>query len=100
MPNTMNIAGQIIEQLGGAGRLMAMVGASSFVNVENGVQFRFKGSKVANSVRIELDIDDTYVVKFFKIKGLDFKQTRESIGAHWSDLPRIFELSTGLALSL
>lgn len=100
MPNTMNIAGQIVEQLGGASRLMAMVGASGFVNIENGVQFKFKGSKVANCVRIELEIDDTYVVKFFKVKGIEVKQTRESIGAHWSDLPRIFEISTGLALSL
>ena len=60
-------ATEIIKQLGGAGRIKAMVGACNFGTNGNDVSFRFKGSKKANHIKITLNGMDLYDVEFIKI---------------------------------
>jgi hypothetical protein len=98
----MQIANTILGQMGGAGRLGAMVGASMFVGGDNSLSFKFKGCTKANKCRVTLDADDTYTVDFFKLKnhGLDCTVLKSVNGIYADQLRRLFEQTTGLALSL
>jgi hypothetical protein len=98
----MQVANTILGQMGGAGRLAAMVGASMFVGGENSLMFAFKGCPKANKCRVTLDADDTYTVDFFKLKnrGLDVATFKSVDGIYADQLRRLFEQTTGLALSL
>lgn len=62
---TTQSAEKIVNQLGGYGPLSAMIGASDFDAMANGVWFAFKGSRVANAVEIKIE-NDLYNVEFFK----------------------------------
>lgn len=93
------IAAAILAQLGG-NRLVAMTGANGFLNLENGLQFKFKGSKKANCVRITLEASDLYTVEFFKIKGYDAPSVSKHTGLYDVALKPTFERLTGLSLSL
>lgn len=102
----MEIANTIIRQMGG-GRLRAMVGACDILALDAGVQFRFKGSKKANKVTIELTLMDTYNVTFYKIGRLNKKTfdmpievVNKTEGAYEDMLIPLFEKTTGLYLSL
>lgn len=100
----MEIAKTIIGQMGGQGKLRAMVGAHDFIVTDSGVQFGFKGSKKANKVVIDLTPMDLYDVKFYKInmrnidKSLIPVDTTE--GAYDDMLIDLFEGATGLSLHL
>ena len=59
------IAKTIIEQMGGAGKIRAMVGVKTFVVSEDGVSFQFKGSRKMNCVKITLDPSDTYTMTLY-----------------------------------
>ncbi len=65
----LTVANTILAQLGGGGRLTAMIGATNFLGSANSLQFRFAAPATngANSVRIVLDASDTYTVEFYKI---------------------------------
>ena len=89
-----------LNQIGGYGRLVAMVGAFNFIKSADSVQFKFKGSKVANHLKITLAGDDTYTMTFGKIRGLDFKPAAPISGVYADNLRPIFERTTGLYLSL
>ena len=99
----MEIATTIIQQLGGGGKLRAMVGASDIFALDAGVQFSFKGSKKANKIVINLTDMDLYNVIFYKInmKNIDKSMIPvETIeGAYDDMLKPIFEETTGLYLS-
>lgn len=97
----MEIANTILQQMGGANRIAAMTGAQ-FLALDNGVQFRFKGSRIANSCRVILDPSDTYTVEFHKItkRGLNCKVVKSLSGVYCDMLTEIFESTTGLYLSL
>jgi len=119
----LEIANTIIRQMGGAGKLRAMVAAKDILATDAGVQFSFKGCKKTDKVVIELTPMDTYNVKFFKsakyspscriIKGhvVECKSTFEerlkksmipvevAEGAYDDMLKPIFEEFTGLYLS-
>jgi len=91
----------IIDQLGGSGRLKAMVGAWNFIrDGEKNVQFRFKGSKVANHVSISLNSKDLYDVSFCKVHGDSVKKEKHYKGNYNDGLVELFEEHTGLYLSL
>lgn len=67
------IAQTVVQQLGGQRRLKLMVDAWNFHQENNGVSFRFKGSKIANYIKITLAANDTYTLEFMLInpsKGL------------------------------
>lgn len=93
------IASVILAQMGN-NKLVAMIGANGFLNLENGLQFKFKGCKKANCVRITLEAQDLYTVEFFKIKGFDVASVSKHVGLYDVALKPTFERFTGLALSL
>lgn len=102
------IAQTIIEQMGGLGKIRAMVSASQFVCIGSdgdhgpGVQFSFKGCRKANKCRVTLNGDDTYRFELYKFnrKTFDCPQVFEIDGAYWDMLKPVFEEETGLRLSL
>ncbi len=91
----------ILSQLGGTGRLSAMIGAKHFFSDDDGntLVFKFKGSKVANYVRITLTPADTYTVDFKKIRGVEAKDVKVFEDVYADMLRDIFESTTGLYLT-
>ena len=109
MSRTTEIADTIAEQLchseAGIQKIARFTGAKNFVALnetperEGGLQFRFPGSTAANTIAIELKWDDTYLVKFYKIRGTSSKLVKEVGGAYCDDLKSIFEDFTAVYLS-
>ena len=100
---TKQIAQTILQQLGGMGRLMAMIGAYHFtVLEEKGLSFKFKGSCKFNYCKILLTPMDTYTVTFqkwnWKACSLQHETTFDDF--YCDNLIPIFEETTGLFLSL
>jgi len=101
MTNETSTAMIIAAQMGGIGRLRAMVAASHMADHDNGLSFRFKGSRAANYVKVTLDPDDTYTVEFWKIRGVFSMDKVEELGGVYCDqLIPLFESTTGLYLTL
>lgn len=94
------VADTIIKQMGGYGKLSAMVGAKHFTVNESGVGFRFSLCRKANHLKVILNGDDTYTMQFYKMGKYDFKMVNEVDGVYWEMLKPIFEKYTGLYLSL
>ena len=95
------IASTIIMQMGGQGRLSAMVGANNYTfdDKTKTLSFRFKGSKVANHIAITLNGSDLYDVKLSKIWGQKITVKKEISDAYDDMLKPFFEDSTGLYLT-
>lgn len=102
MTTNMQIASTILEQLGRTGRLTAMIGARDFIAIENGAQFKFvaKAKNKANYIRIVLNGNDLYDVKFMKYRSFEFKDVSEHNDVFCGDLVKLIENETGLYLSL
>lgn len=105
MASYMAVAETILKQMGGKGRLSVMIGAKDFVGIDKpgqgGVQFGFKGSaKTGNKFRVILTWDDLYDVEFWYVRGVNMKKVAEFDGIYADQLKHIFELHTGLRLSL
>jgi hypothetical protein len=99
------VATTIIRQMGGFGKLKAMVGANSFTILNSGVRFRFKGSRKANCCIVKLDYgQDLYTFELWKIgtARTNFKATKvySLDGCYFDMLKPEFESFTGLYLSL
>lgn len=97
------IAETTLAQLGGHGRLRAMIGAEMFTHDEHGtLRFRFKGYRKANTLEVTLDPTDTYTMRFLKVTnyGLNAKEVKTYDGVYCDQLKEIFERETGLYLSL
>ena len=92
---TNQIAEKIVNQLGGRGPLAAMIGASDFDAMVDGVWFAFKGSRVANNIEIKVT-NDLYNIEFFKGTKSVGKVTQ--IAA--SQMKSTIEQTTKLYLSL
>lgn len=100
---TLEKAEIILQQLGGKGRLTAMIGAHTFVGAPGGsVQFRFraKAKDGINFVRVSLQSDDTYRLEMLRLSGINSWHKADIAGLHAGDLRRIIENRTGLYLSL
>lgn len=88
----------ILKQMGGTGKLAAMVGAKQFVTgitdggALGGVQF--------NKVQILLMPDDTYTMVFWFTRGGSSKKIKSVSGVYADKLKSVFESTTGLYLSL
>lgn len=89
----------LIKQLGGMGRLRAMIGAHSFVAGEKELHFQFKGSAKANRVVIKLE-NDVYGVAFYAGRGVKIRKVAEVEGVYADALRRVFEAESGLYLSI
>ncbi len=96
----MSVADTILKQMGGTGRITAMTGAHSFVAMEGGVKFKFRGSTKANLVTVRLTPRDTYTVEFFKARGIAASPIAIVEDVYADQLRRVFEQFTGLYLSL
>ena len=99
------VAQTIIEQLGGMGKLKAMLGAKFFSyhsDERGGLNFRFRGSRKANHIKITLTGKDLYDVVFTKImkKGLNIKKVKTFTDIYADQMKEILEEFTGLYLSL
>lgn len=102
------IANTILEQMGGIRNIVAMTKAKDIMDHNNGVSFKFSGSKKVNYVKVILNEMDTYDVEFGKIsmKKTDFggrmpeyKTVKELTNVYHDQLKPIFENTTGLYLS-
>jgi hypothetical protein len=101
----LSVADTIAEQLGGTGKLTAMISAKHFVGDDTSLQFRFgTGARNdANSVQITLSPNDTYTVRFCRIgraPRFDILECGTTEGLHAGDLRPHFERATGFYLSL
>ena len=99
------IAKTIVAQLGGFGKLQAMVGAYNIIYLsEGGLKFNFKGSSRANTCIIKLDFaTDTYDVEFWKISKsarVEPKMVADDSMIYFDQLISNFEEVTGLCLTL
>lgn len=110
-PQVPYFAQEIIRQMGGIGKLRAMVGAKSFVysDQEESVMFGFMtGKSGINKIKITLTPMDLYSVEFWQIPSTRamLKGVEPALvgGVHdnvyWEDLQDLFEAETGLYLSL
>lgn len=100
------IAKTILSQMGGMGKLTAMIGANNFGFEEHAgrvsLKFNFKGSRKHNICKIILDPDDTYTFEFWNLnmRTVTCNKTFEATGIYWDMLIDVFERETGLYLSL
>ena len=94
------VAEEIIRQLGGMGRLSAMMGAYNFAAIgDKGVSFRIKNRK-ANYIKIMLNSMDLYDLEVGRIRGFDYKIVADQRNIMAEDLKKIIERVTGMYLSL
>lgn len=103
------ISDTIIALMGGAHRLMAMVGADSFVYGETDyegykqpmVYFRFKMNRKMNVCKVIYHHGkDTYIMQFLKVGKNGMKVVKEYTDVFCDDLISLFESTTGLYLFL
>lgn len=97
------VATTILQQLGGGGRLKAMIGANNMFSTCDGyvaLQFKFKGSRKWNFVKIVLNAMDTYDITFYNLGKYDIKAEQTFEGYYADMMKDLFEEQTGLALSL
>jgi len=98
---SLRIADTILDQMGGAVRLSAMIKMRSPVALESGVQFKFSGSRKVNTCRVILHADsDLYTFELWKCTPTIMKQVLLSTGYYADMLIAAFETETGLTLSL
>lgn len=96
----MTTAETIFRQLGD-NRARAMVGMQNILDLGDGLSFRFQGSGTANYCAIRLSADDTYAVRFCRIRrNGTVTEAGTSEGLFAEDLRAHFERTTGLLLSL
>lgn len=97
-----NIAMEILNQMGGMGKIKMMVNGKDFLYGENWIQFKFSGSKKMNIVKIKLNSMDLYEVKFYKYypRKMELVELKNYDGIYCDQLKELFENTTGLYLSL
>ena len=97
------LAGTILNQMGGTSKLGAMIGANTFLALDNGVQFSFKGSREFNKCVVTLNESmDLYTFQLWKFNSrtYDMVMKYELEGCYCDMLKPVFERETGLYLSL
>jgi hypothetical protein len=97
------VVNTIIAQLGGVGRLQAMLGAEVLADPNHlalHVRIKARGSK-ASLVRITLSLStDTYTIDTFTGRGAKIRASTSVRGIQEANLRRTCEELTGLAWSL
>lgn len=97
------VAHEILNQLGGAGRLRAMISAHNFISHQDkmgGLSFRFKGSTKANYCKIILNGNDYYDIELGKVHGLRYTVQDKSEDMDSDQMYEHFQKFTGLTLTL
>lgn len=95
------LTNNIINQMGGLGKLVAMTGANNFVDHGDALVFKFKLCKKSNMVKITHTDMDLYTVEFLKLnmRKVTCDVTKSYEGLYAEDLKTTFESETGLSLS-
>lgn len=96
------IANTILAQMGGQGRLVAMINIRNLVALDSGLQFHFSGSRKATVARVELEANDTYTLKLYKptMRPSSWEPVNTIPGLYADKLIEVFERETGVRLSL
>jgi len=99
-----SVARTILKQMGGSGRLKAMIGAKHFIDHGQSLSFQFPNRKRSkgNYVKITLRGDDTYDMEFSVISGggTKVKKVKTYSGIYFDQLQPLFTEWTGLRLRL
>jgi hypothetical protein len=101
----MTVANTIVQQLGGS-KFKAMTGATSFSAGPDSVSFRLPQNLTKDRIKgvvIKLDPDDTYSVRFLRMKHrpmIEVECVKEVHGIYCDQLLEVFERTTGLATRL
>lgn len=92
----------ILQQMGGARRLVMMTGAKDFVMYPNGVRFSWpsKQPSKGNEVKVTLDASDTYTVEFFNVRQGVPKPVKKYTDIYADGLVDLFERQTGYYLRM
>jgi hypothetical protein len=90
------IAREIARQLGS--QTLALLGATQLVGGENFLQFKIKGCRKINCIKIVLDANDTYTVEFWKVNARtdEVVKVSEHEGIYFDMLHDLIERHTGL----
>ena len=102
MTNKIGITRTIISQLGGSGRLNAMIGAKDFLSIEHGLSFKFtaKAKNKSNYIKIILNGNDLYDVTFGYARGFNYTVRSEHSDVYAESLIQLIERETELFLSM
>ena len=100
MTRNQEIAQTIIQQLGGGGRLVAMIGAKNFVAIESGLSFKFGACPQYNYLSITLNGMDLYDLRLVKVRAHSIVREKTVSGIYAEDLRQTIESETKLCLSL
>ena len=97
-----DVASIILEQLGGMGRLRAMLSARDFAKSENSLTFKWPNKDLlrGNTLKITLDPSDTYTMQFYAVRGGQSKLVKEFTDVYADQLTTIFRDWTGWAMRL
>lgn len=101
LPLNEDVSTTIADQMGGIGRLKAMLGAS-VMKIDNGIAIKWpsKQRSKGNYIEIVLNASDTYDVKFFNASGTAKKLVKDYTGIYADRLVDTFEKQTGYFLRL
>lgn len=102
--DTKDISSTIFSQLGGQGKLKAMLGAKDFAyDSKNGdVMFKFtaKADKGINYIKVHLNGNDLYDIEFKKVRNLNADVITKEEDIYAEDLKKTIENVLKLRLSL
>jgi hypothetical protein len=100
---TAGVAETILKQMGGSGRLRAMIGAHAFSTSGNDLSFVFPNRQRSKGNAVKIDYNegkDLYDMDFFNVSIKGAKKVASYNDLFWDDLIQVFERQTGLALRL
>lgn len=98
MTENQQITQEIIRQLGGT-RFVVMTGAKHLCELDRGLGFQLPGKAAKdgiNAVKITLELNDTYTVKFMRMTRSKLNVLAEVPEVYCDMLQRIFTEKTGL----
>ena len=94
-----DIARTIAAQIGN--RAFFMMGAKNLLASERALQFKVgRNAKAVTHVTVTLAADDTYTVRFDRVRKYVAKPVAEVEGVYVDSLRQVIESNTGLYLSL
>ncbi len=96
------VAETILDQLGGAGHLTAMIGAKSFMAGDSSLTIRFAARAInkASCIVVRLDSSDAYTVECWNIRGVRCDMVSSDSMVYADRLHTVIEGRLGLRLSL
>lgn len=100
--NTKKIATQTYEQLGGQGKLKAMIGAKDFTydSKDGSISFKFKKSNGINYIKIRLNGNDLYDIEYGNIVKLNYKMVKMATDIYNTNLKSNIEQNIKQSLSI